>query len=210
MTRVYESALRIERARQTRTRLVETAVRLLLRDGVARMTVASLANEAGVSPQTVYNSIGGKAEVIKAAYDFTLAGDDDPTPMSERPAFRAIQEAPDIATFAAAYAHWVADIYERVGALLGVLLLHGAGGDPLLEQLIDTINSERRKGNANGLKAIQRRLLAEGTNLDRLVDSVWVLTAPENWHRLVRQRRWSRVRYEAWLAQQLTATMQPN
>ena len=37
------------------------------------MTIASLAKAAGVSPQTVYNSIGGKAAVVKAVYDVLLA-----------------------------------------------------------------------------------------------------------------------------------------
>ena len=70
------------------------------------MTIAGLAREAGVSPQTVYNSVGGKGELIKAVYDLLLAGDEDPTPMSERPSFDAVVNAPDVTAYAHAYAQW--------------------------------------------------------------------------------------------------------
>lgn len=208
MTRSYESESRRERAEQTRSRIITAAVRLLLRDGLAAMTIAGLAKEAGVSPQTVYNSIGGKAKVVKAAYDLTLAGDDDPTPMSERPAFRAIQEAADLPAFGAAYAHWVRLIYSRVGALLGVLVSHGAAGDPLLEEFTAKINDERRNGTANGLRALAQRGLIPSAGLDARIDGVWALTAPESWFRLVQQRRWSESEYERWLTRVLTAVLE--
>ncbi len=181
---------------------------MLLRDGLASMTINGLAREAGVSPQTVYNSIGGKAQVVKAAYDVTLAGDADPTPMSERPEFRAIQAASDLREFAAAYAHWVTLIYTRVGALLGVLIAHGAAGDPLLEEFIATINSERRNGNANGLRALAERGLLPESDLDSVIDGVWTLTAPESWFRLVHQRQWAPERYETWLTRVLLTVLE--
>jgi AcrR family transcriptional regulator len=53
------------------------------------MTIAGLAREAGVSIQTVYNAVGGKADVVKAVYDVPLAGD-EPMAMMDRPAFRAL------------------------------------------------------------------------------------------------------------------------
>ncbi len=91
------------------------------------MTIAGLAREAGVSPQTVYNSVGGKGELIKAVYDLLLAGDEDPTPMSERPSFDAVVNAPDVTAYAHAYAQWTRDIYLRVGRLLGRSWPRGRG-----------------------------------------------------------------------------------
>ncbi|MEU1429871.1 hypothetical protein ABZ412_22595 [Nocardia sp. NPDC005746] len=41
------------------------------------MTISGLAQATGVNPQTVYNAVGGKAEVLKATYNIVLAGDDD-------------------------------------------------------------------------------------------------------------------------------------
>lgn len=94
MARDYDNSTRAEAALHTRRRIVEQARGLLLQGGYRTMTVASLAKAAGVSPQTVYNSVGNKAAVVKAVYDVMLAGDDTPpVPMSLRPEFIAMQNA---------------------------------------------------------------------------------------------------------------------
>ena len=46
--------------------------------------------------------MGGKADVLKACYDVTLAGDDEPVAMSERPEFAALWETADPRTFMSA------------------------------------------------------------------------------------------------------------
>src|SRR4051794_18060476 len=127
--RSYSTVKREEQARVTRARIVAAARDLLLGEGYAAMTVPVLATRAAVSPQTVYNSIGGKAEVVKAVYDVMLAGDEDPTPMSDRPEFRAVTDAADATSYGVAYAAWVRGIWDRVGPLLGGILAEGAGGD---------------------------------------------------------------------------------
>ena len=93
ISRPYLSSVRDERSRATRQRILTAAGRLLLGGSYASVTIAAIAAEAGVSPQTVYNSVGGKAQVVKAVYDVTLAGDDEPLPIGDRPAFRAVLES---------------------------------------------------------------------------------------------------------------------
>ncbi|MFG1909009.1 TetR family transcriptional regulator [Kribbella sp. NPDC048928] len=195
--RSYSTVKREEQARETRARIVAAARELLLGEGYAAMTVPLLAKRAAVSPQTVYNSIGGKAEVVKAVYDVMLAGDEDPTPMSERPAFRAVTKAADASSYAVAYAAWVCAIWDRVGPLLGMILAEGPGGDRALEQFVATIEEERGRGNLAGLQG-----LPVGKE-PSVVDAVWTLTAPEIYDRLVRRRGWSPQQYERWLARQL-------
>jgi len=34
--------------------------------------------------------VGGKPALLRAVYDVSLAGDDEPVPIAERPAFRAM------------------------------------------------------------------------------------------------------------------------
>ncbi|WP_236795256.1 TetR/AcrR family transcriptional regulator [Amycolatopsis sp. GM8] len=171
------------------------------------MTISRLAETAGVSPQTVYNSVGGKAEVIKAVYDVMLAGDEDGTPMSERPEFRRVTGATDVTSYAAAYAAWVRVIYDRVGPLLGVLLAHGPGGDPVLANFVATIDSERRHGNTNSLRGVAERGQLPSHQFDGAVDAVWTLTAPEVYDRLVRRCGWASAAYERWLTTQLGAAL---
>jgi AcrR family transcriptional regulator len=194
-------------ARETRARILSEAGDLLLQGGYRAMTIASLAAEAAVSPQTVYNSVGGKAEVVKAVYDVLLAGDDDPTPMSDRPAFREVQEAEDAAAWGAAYAAWSVAIAERVSPLLGALLDHGPAGDPVLEGLVRKINDERRIGNENALEGLVVRRLVLKRHYKHVVDVVWTLTAPEVHDRLVVQCGWSVEAFQSWLADALAAAV---
>ena len=209
MTRQYRAPQRAAQAQATRSRIVTTAQGLLLGEGgYAGMTITGLAEAAGVSPQTVYNSVGGKAEVVKAVYDVLLAGDQDSTPMSKRPEFRRVTDAETVATYAPAYAAWVRTIYDRVGPLLGTLLAHGPGGDPDLTEFVATIDRERRRGNTNSLRGLaERAQLPRGRKFEELVDAIWTLTAPEVYARLVQRREWTPVTYEHWLAKQLSAAL---
>ena len=208
MTTTSGTSVREERARKTRARILDAARELMLSGGYARMTIADLARAAGVSAQTVYNSVGGKAEVVKAVYDVILAGDGDPVPMSNRPQFRAVTEAVDLDSWAASYAAWSRVISERVGPLLGALLAHGPGGDPVLEKLVASMDSERRIGNERALRGlVERGGLPRETPLRRLVDAVWVLTAPEVYDRLVHRSGWTPAAYEKWLTLQLRAAL---
>src|SRR6476469_7354013 len=204
--RAYDNSSRAEAALATRRRIIEAAGAMLLRDGYHAMSVSALAANAGVSAQTVYNAVGGKAAVVKAVYDVMLVGDDAPVPMQDRPEFRAMSQAGDREAFMRAYAALCATIYERVGPLLGVLLAQGGGGDAGLQEFLATIDRERRAGNTNALNALDR---AHGLQprLDRehFIDIVWTMSSPEIYDRFVRRCGWTHAMYAAWLAEALVA-----
>lgn len=204
--RAYDNSARSEAAADTRRRILDAARGLLLEGGYHAMSIAQLARVAGVSPQTVYNSVGGKAEVVKAVYDILLAGDESPVPMSERPEFLAIGRAPDRDAFGRAYAAFGAGIFRRVGPLLGVLLAEGAGSDTTLAAFVATIDRERLKGNTDAVGLLERTHgLPPGRTRDEVVDEIWTLTSPEVFDRLVRRRGWSSERYAAWLGDAVAA-----
>ncbi|GAA2744223.1 hypothetical protein GCM10009868_21050 [Terrabacter aerolatus] len=204
--RAYDNSSRAEAAQATRRRIIQTAGEMLLRDGYHAMSVSALAGAAGVSAQTVYNAVGGKAAVVKAVYDVMLVGDDAPVAMQDRPEFRAMSEAPDHEAFMRAYAALCATIYERVGPLLGVLLAQGPGNDSSLQEFVATIDRERRVGNTNALNALERAHgLPSGLDRERFIDIVWTVSAPETYDRFVRRCGWTHAMYADWLAEALVA-----
>lgn len=204
--RAYDNRSRAEAALATRRRIIEAARGMLLRDGYHAMSVSALAAAAGVSAQTVYNAVGGKAAVVKAVYDVLLAGDDHPVAMQDRPEFRAMSEAPDREAFMRAYAALCATIYERVGPLLGVLLAQGPGGDSGLQDFVATIDRERRVGNTNALNALdEAHGLPPRLDRERFIDIVWTMSSPEIYDRFVRRCGWTHAMYAAWLAEALVA-----
>ena len=79
--RAYHSPLRADQAQQTRRRVLEAARRLFVDRGYAGTTVAAVADHAGVSPETIYLSLGGKRGLLEGVMDITgphdTAADDE-------------------------------------------------------------------------------------------------------------------------------------
>jgi AcrR family transcriptional regulator len=200
---------RLGSTRATRRRIIAAATTLLLSEGYHAMSVSALARAAGVSPQTVYNAIGGKADVLKLVHDVLLAGDEEPVPMVDRPEFRAMSDSPDRQAFIAAYARLCGLIYERVGPLLGTVLAQGAGSDAGLASFVDSTEAERRTDQSMVLAALEAvHGLPDGFRRDLFLDEVWCLTAPEIYDRLVRRSGWSHEDYVGWLADVLVAAFE--
>ncbi|XVV11145.1 TetR/AcrR family transcriptional regulator [Actinoplanes sp. CA-131856] len=203
--RVYDNTGRAEQARLTRRRVLGAARDLLVERGPLAITMRDVAGHAGVSVETVYKTFGTKAALIKDVYDVTLAGDDDPIPMIDRPEHRAVFAATTPRDKVARYAHVARLISERVGPLLARLLAGARGGDPELSRFREAVNGERLAG----ATAIARHLaetggLRPGVPLDRARDLVWTLISPEVYELLVNDRGWSLDEYEQWLARSLT------
>src|SRR6187401_421400 len=102
--RAYRSDLRAAQALRTRGQIVAAAAELFVGGGYAATTIDAIAAAAGVSRKTVFTSAGGKAELLKLAYDHATAGDDEPVPLRERPVVKALEAEPDAARMLAGFA----------------------------------------------------------------------------------------------------------
>ena len=208
--RRYDSSRRAEAAQETRRQIIAAARDELLRSGYQATTLAGLARRAGVSQQTIYNSVGGKAAVLKAVYDIELAGDDKPLAMSDRPEFRAVMSQRSVPATLRAYAGLSRMIIGRVVPLLGAVFVDGAGSDADLRAFLTRIDGERRAGNTGVVTRIRDHFgLPHGLEFEKAVDLVWTLTAPEVADRLLRQCQWSLDEYERWLASALISGFRP-
>src|SRR6478752_5678336 len=156
--RPYVSSLREEQARRTRRQIVDAASRLYARQGFASTTVDSIAEEAGVSRKTVFASVGGKVALLKLAYDYAMAGDDEPVAMIDRPGLQAIIAEPDPYEQMRMYAALVTEMGERISALW--LALRGAAEvDAEARELYRRWERERLDEMSNGPVQV---LLAKG------------------------------------------------
>jgi AcrR family transcriptional regulator len=203
-SRTYDNSGRAAHAQETRRRAVAVAYELLLDKGYAATKLSDVAARAGVSVETIYKGFGSKAALTKQVYDVTLAGDDEPVPMSERPEIKAIVDEPDPRRKAALYAALGRRLGERLGSLLAVLL-RARGADPDLEAFARTIAEERLAGSGAfvGLLA-DAGALRPGLDSARARDLLWALTSPELYQLLVIERGWSPDEYESWLATAIT------
>lgn len=206
-SRRYDSPVRDEAALLTRRRVLAAARSSFLTEGYARTTVRAIATAAGVSEQTVYARVGGKAAILKAVYDTALAGDDGPVPLAERPEVQRMLDTPDARTLLTLYAGLATAISARMRPLLE--LVHGARAvEPDLDELARAGAAERRLGTAMFAQHFVARGFARpGLSTDDVIDLVWVLNSPEVYLLQVRDNRRSDADYERWLAQTLHACL---
>ena len=145
--RRYSTALRAEQTALTRRRILDAAYRLFVERGYPRTTVGAVAEAAGVSVQTVYNVVGGKAVLLRAVFEGAFVGDGKPpTPVERLPAFRAIVEAPTGRACLAAYAAFARMVGERLLPLTKVVVALAATGDADVSAFVARVEGERAAG----------------------------------------------------------------
>src|SRR3954447_25281069 len=88
--RGYQSDLRAAQTRLIRRAVVDAAADLFVRRGYSATTIDAVAQAAGVSRKTVFNAVRGRVALLKLAYDWSIVGDEEPVPMSERPPVKLV------------------------------------------------------------------------------------------------------------------------
>jgi AcrR family transcriptional regulator len=209
-SRSYTSPLREEQARQTQRRILDAALRLFLDQGYTATTMNAIAGAAGVSVQTVYKAFGTKPALVKRLHDVTLAGDDEPIAIADRPVMREVREQTDPRGLLMAYARVGRLLLERLGPLAQVLIAGARAGDPDLRAYVDTVNGERLIG--SGMAA--RRLaelggLREGLSVERAADAIWTLNSVEVWSLLTEERGWTGDEYAEWVGRAMADAVLP-
>lgn len=195
----YDNRRRQDMARATRTRILDAAAASFLTRSFAGTTIRQVAEDAGVSPETIYKTFGSKAALLKTVYDVALVGDDEAVPLAARPEAIAVRDAQSPATAAIAYAQLAQLISSRVDPLLRVIL--GARDtDPTLAQFAATTERERHAGSTFYVKHwASQGWLRNDISLDRAIDTVWALNSPQpRW--LLLDNGWSEQDYTRWLA----------
>ncbi|MDT4919818.1 MAG: hypothetical protein QOI15_720, partial [Pseudonocardiales bacterium] len=115
--RPYDARRRRARAeeerRATRGRVIEAATRLFVANGYTGTTMADIAREAGVAMQSVYTAGRSKADLLHAAVERAVAGDDADVLVHQRPVFAALAAEPDPARQVQLIADLICEIQQR-------------------------------------------------------------------------------------------------
>ena len=208
--REYRSPLREASARATRAAIIGAATRLFVEQGYAAASVEAIAEAAGVSRATVFATFGGKAALLKAAYDVALVGDDEAIPLPDRPRSKQVQAEPDPARLLDGYTEILVEVAGRLAPIYEAVR-GAATADPEAREVWEKIQTERRIGGTNVVKLISaRRALRKDLDRESAGDLVWVLNDPGLYFMLVHRRRWSPVRFQSWLARTLKAQLLGN
>jgi AcrR family transcriptional regulator len=181
----------------------------MLEDGYAAATIPAIADEAGVSAQTVYAAFGSKAGLYKRIVDIGIVGDEELIPVSGRSIVEDVRSARSAAARLRLFAEYVAGVQERLSDIVEIGLA-AAGSDAEIADLVRRMDQQRRIGMREFVDFMaDLGSLHKDLDLDEATDIVWVLTAAATYRLLVAERGWSRDAYTRWLALMLETSIGP-
>jgi AcrR family transcriptional regulator len=190
--------------------IIEAAARLFAERGYVATSLEDVAREAGVGRATIFTSVGGKADLLKAAYDVAIVGDDEPVPLPQRPWAKAVRDEPDPERMIDGYARMITEVSGRVASVYEAMR-GAAAADAEARSLLERMRSERRGGSAGFIGfLVARDALRPGLDRTRAADVVWVLNDPGLYRLLVDDRRWTRGQFQRWLADTLKEQLLPH
>jgi AcrR family transcriptional regulator len=205
--RPYQSPLRQRQAQSTRLSIIGSATRLFIAQGYVPTSIDEIATAAGVGRATVFASVGGKAAILKAAYDIAIVGDDEPIPLPQRPWAIAVRNEPDPGRMIDRYAAMIAEVSGRVAPIYEVMR-GAATADPEAKALWDAMRKERRGGAAGFVGfVVARDALRAGVDRTMAADVVWALIDPGLYHLLVVEMGWTPAQFQTWLAETVKAQL---
>jgi AcrR family transcriptional regulator len=187
-------SLRERRAQLTQDEILRAARRLFADRGYARTSVRDIAQAAGVSAQTVYDSVGSKQALVARLNDLIDAE------AGIGAIVREAAESGDPRGLAATPARITRSILEHCGDIIHALVT-GAAAEPALAAALAEGNRRHVEG-AGGIVAQLARLDALGPGVEP-DDAVETLAAVSDIRFALVLREsygWSLDRIEAWIA----------
>lgn len=190
--RPYRSAVREERAMETRRRITAAAQALFAEHGFAGTTVANIAERAGVAVPTVYATFGSKGAIVRALLE-QMEHDADSAGWVQR-----IAQAPTPHATLAAFAQWNTALFSSSKAIIQTT--RGAAADPAISELREEGDRHRRDGLRVVISALaQDNALSAQLSEEHALDRAWMLTGVELYLSATDSCVWSDTEYEQWL-----------
>ena len=192
------------RTRLARRAVVDAARTLFLERGYAATTIEAISEHSDVPSATVYRLFSSKLGILKALLDTSIAGDDQPLAVQERPDVASLFTEPDPHKLLAGFAGVTTAINQRTNDVYRVLV-SAAGSDPAAAELLDEIRQQRDRGQGRIARSLARaHALKPGLRERDAADLIHALMSPEVYRLLVGDRGWTPERYQQWLATTLT------
>lgn len=196
---------RQRRSRETRARILRSATALFVEKGFIDTTMAEIAAMSGVAVQSLYVRFGGKAEILAAAFDVAIVGDDDDRALLERAWFEDVDAAPDAVAAIDAFMAEMEQLMARTYPLFAVV--RSAGTREATELL--ALNKRQR---AEGLRAVagavaRKRGFRPDLSIERAIDILYAIASEDNYGLLVADRGWTSAAWSAWCSELLSRSL---
>jgi AcrR family transcriptional regulator len=199
---------RAARARDTRRRVIDAALRLFVEQGYLPTTMSAIAREAGVAVQTLYLAFGSKSSILSAALDVAIVGDDAPMPLIQRPWIQQLRAEEDGHRAVALLCREVAELFRRVAPLH--VTIRAATGDAEVATLLER-DQQSRYATQRQFVAILADKPGFNTELgeERATDIVYGLLSEAVYLLFCVDRGWGVADWTTWVATTLSSQLFP-
>jgi AcrR family transcriptional regulator len=201
--RRYHSPLRADQAERTRRSILRSAARLFAERGYAGTTIAAVASDAGVAPETIYASLGGKRGLLEGVIETAIRG----------------AEGPDQETWSTGVAE-LTTAAERLERMVEYSCRILARTRPIHAVIRGAADKEAFAA-ALGRRLLQERLRAQteriarhlgddlrpGLSAEEAGERYCVLAGPELYHLLTVELGWTADQHREWLTDLLTSEL---
>jgi len=197
--RRYDSTRRQAQANETRKQIIDAAHKLFSLHGYSGATIDSIAQEAGVSPETIYAVFGNKRTILTNLIDAAVGGDNLPIPLLQRSGPQAVLQENDPIRVLNLFARDISAILERVAPIFEITRT-AAKTEPDIADLLNNMLDQRMRN----LGAVAQHLsdlgsLREGLDAVQATETIWVIASPEVFSLLLGDRGWTKEQYVLWL-----------
>jgi AcrR family transcriptional regulator len=198
--RPYHAPQRAAAAARTREAIMAAAKDVFERLGWSGATMVAVADQAGVSVKTVEAHYHTKAELLKQAIDYAIAGDVRPIPVLRRESVAAIQDAPDAPTMLNLHAHHHARAVSQRAAPILWVAEQAAPTHPDIARIWAQNNSNRRTGAHWAAATLLSKPGVPPHISQRYAEEVfWIAIDPATYRSLTLGRGLSPSSYETWI-----------
>ncbi|HEY4021238.1 MAG TPA: TetR/AcrR family transcriptional regulator [Pseudonocardiaceae bacterium] len=207
--RAYNARGRRDQAEANRRAVLDVAREMFVEHGYATVSIAAVARAAGVSPETIYKTIGPKSALLKTVSDVSIAGDDEPGSLEAREYIQRTIAEPDPVIKVDRYATLVANL-QPSHSPISRLARQAAMTDPDAAEVWATMNAERLTGATRFIEHLhENRLLRKDISVEQAADLVWTYNSLEVYELLVLGRGWSMDAYRDFISKALIAALLP-
>jgi AcrR family transcriptional regulator len=191
--RPYRSPLRASQAEATRARILEAGLTLFATRGYPGTSVTAIARAAGVSPETIYASVGSKRGIIDA-----LLAEVDTMGIAEQAQAEVARRGGGPGVGLDVLTELATRFWVTYGRLAGVL--RNGVGDPDIGEAWLTRQAERRSVIGGLIASWPPGTRRAELTVDEAADIAWASTSGEQFSLLVEVRGWPTERFAAWTA----------
>ena len=195
--RSYHSPLRADQAQQTRRKVLESARRLFVENGYSGTTVASVATDAGVSPETIYLSLGGKRGLLEGVMEITGPHDSAADDEEWWAMVAGLPNAPERMDRMVEYS---CRILARTQAIHAIIR-GAADNEPFAADFRRRLLAERLANQTERIRRFIAKDLRPGLSIAEAGQRYSVLTSPELYHLLTVELGWGADQHRGWVTE---------